>query len=44
LTANALPGERERCLGAGMSDYISKPINRELLAEKLAAWSGAVVA
>jgi CheY-like chemotaxis protein len=40
LTANALPGEKERCLAAGMNDYLAKPINRELLAEKLAAWTG----
>ncbi|HYA17328.1 MAG TPA: response regulator [Bryobacteraceae bacterium] len=39
LTANALPGEKERCLAAGMNDYLAKPINRELLAEKLAAWT-----
>jgi CheY-like chemotaxis protein len=40
LTANALPGEKEKCLAAGMNDYLAKPINRELLAEKLAAWAG----
>ena len=42
LTANALPGEKERCLAAGMNDYLAKPINRQLLAEKLALWTAGV--
>ena len=34
LTANAVRGDRERCLAAGMNGYVSKPIDREqLLAE-----------
>jgi two-component system sensor histidine kinase/response regulator len=37
MTANALPGDRERCLVAGMNDYITKPIRAEILAEKIAA-------
>ena len=35
VTANALAGQRERCLSSGMNDYISKPIQIDLLASTL---------
>ena len=38
LTANALAGERERCLAAGMDDYVAKPFRREQLVEVLSRY------
>jgi PAS domain S-box-containing protein len=38
MTANAMTGDRERCLEAGMNDYISKPVKLEDVAETLARW------
>ncbi len=38
LTANAMEGDRDRCLAAGMDDYIAKPVKIEQLAEVLARW------
>lgn len=42
LTANALKGEAERCLAAGMSAYLSKPVTLAALGEALEHWLGCV--
>lgn len=38
MTANALKGDREKCLEAGMDDYLAKPISLSSLREKLNKW------
>jgi len=39
LTAKALPGDRERCLEAGCSDFATKPIGPEALVALLLKWT-----
>ena len=38
MTANAMEGDREQALAAGMNDYLSKPINPQLLVSTLERW------
>ncbi|NRA45387.1 MAG: response regulator [Oligoflexales bacterium] len=39
MTANAMAGDKERCLAAGMDDYVTKPISKKKLHEKISRWS-----
>jgi CheY-like chemotaxis protein len=39
LTANAMEGDRERCLAAGMDDHLTKPLKLSVLAATLERWA-----
>jgi two-component system sensor histidine kinase/response regulator len=39
LTANIMQGDEEKCINAGMNDYISKPVKLEEVVLKLEKWA-----
>jgi CheY-like chemotaxis protein len=40
VTANAMTGDRDKCMSAGMDDYITKPVQRQKLHALIAKWTG----
>jgi CheY-like chemotaxis protein len=43
LTAKAMQGDRERCIQAGMNDYLSKPFKKQDLREMIERWCAVAV-
>jgi CheY-like chemotaxis protein len=39
MTANAMQGDRERCIDAGMDDYVAKPVKKEAVSEAIEKWA-----
>jgi PAS domain S-box-containing protein len=42
MTAHAMKGDEQKCIALGMNDYLSKPIEPQILLEKLKHWSGMI--
>ncbi|OGT89469.1 MAG: hypothetical protein A2286_14410 [Gammaproteobacteria bacterium RIFOXYA12_FULL_61_12] len=38
MTANAMAGDREKCISSGMDDYLAKPVNRDALFDMMSKW------